>query len=286
VTTYVTDTVPSGDGTTIGYRKLGRGPGLVLVHGSASSAHNFMDLAALLSDSRTVYLPDRRGRGLSGAYDPDGFGIHQEVEDLDAILSKTGSRDVFGLSTGGVICLQASLSLGSIRRVAVFEPPLFADRAAPAAAVERFDREMARGDVAAALITAMKASEMGPRVLNLAPRWLLVPLTRRALQGEERGREYLSMAEIAPTLRYDLHLVAEMSGKQQTFGAIASEVLLLGGSDSPDYLKAALDDLERILPRAQRIELQGAGHAASWNADRGGQPERVARELRHWFARP
>jgi hypothetical protein len=49
-------------------------------------------------------------------------------------------------------------------------------------------------------------------------------------------------------------------------------------------LKRALGDLARVLPGAQRIELPGLDHAASWNSDVRGRPEPVARELRRFFA--
>ena len=34
---YVTNTVTSKDGTTISYRQLGRGPGLIMLHGAMES---------------------------------------------------------------------------------------------------------------------------------------------------------------------------------------------------------------------------------------------------------
>jgi hypothetical protein len=75
-----------------------------------------------------------------------------------------------------------------------------------------------------------------------------------------------------------------MSGRLGTFRAIQAEVLLLGGSKSPAYLKAARADLEKVLPDVRRVELPGVDHAASWNQDRGGKPEPVAHELRRFFS--
>jgi hypothetical protein len=75
-----------------------------------------------------------------------------------------------------------------------------------------------------------------------------------------------------------------MSGALESFAAIQAEVLLLGGGKSPAYLKAALDAVEKVLPYVTRVEFAGLDHSASWNSDRGGQPERVATELRRFFA--
>ena len=89
---------------------------------------------------------------------------------------------------------------------------------------------------------------------------------------------------MAPTLRYDFKLIAEMSEKVESLREVRAEVLLLGGSKSPAFLKRALDDLKNVLPHVERVEFAGLDHAASWNSDRGGRPERVAAELRRFFA--
>jgi pimeloyl-ACP methyl ester carboxylesterase len=280
-----TGTVTSRDGTTIGYHQLGHGPGVVLLHGAMSSARHHLQLAEALAGAFTVYLPDRRGRGLSGPYGPD-HGVQQDVEDMAALLGETGARNVFGVSSGGIVWLQAARTLPAIRKAAIYEPPLFADDALPTAVLARYDRELAAGRLAAALVTGMKGAQMGPPVFNRVPRWLLERLAGMAMAREERKGtgDYPSMRALAPTLRHDFRLVAETSGRLEGFRSVGAEVLLLGGSRSPAYLKAALDALERVLPRAERVELAGLDHAASWNSDRGGKPERLAEELRRFFA--
>ncbi len=57
--------VQSADGTIIGYRQLGEGPGLIILHGTMESSESHLQLAQVLSRTFTVYLPDRQGRGLS-----------------------------------------------------------------------------------------------------------------------------------------------------------------------------------------------------------------------------
>ena len=279
--------VTSKDGAVIGYRQLGRGPGVVLLHGAASSGYNHLQLAEALADAFTVYVPDRRGRGLSGPRG-DAYGMRREVEDLDALLAATRAHNVFGVSSGGLILLQAALTLPAIHKAAIFEPPLSIDGSISTAFVARFERELAQGKLAAAMITGMKGAQMGPRIFNAMPRWLLERFVAMTMNSEEKKGSggYVPMRALAPALRDDFQLVIEMDGKPERFRAMRAETLLLGGGKSPAYLKAALDALERALPRPERVELPGLDHAASWNTDRGGRPEPVARELRRFFAEP
>src|SRR6266496_1004908 len=120
---YVTNTVTSKDGTTIRYRQLGPGPGVVILHGSMESSTSHMALARELADAYTVYLPDRRGHNLPGPFRKD-YNMQKEVEDLDALLTKTDTHLVFGVSAGGIIALQAVLKLPTIRKIVAYEPAL------------------------------------------------------------------------------------------------------------------------------------------------------------------
>jgi pimeloyl-ACP methyl ester carboxylesterase len=279
-----TGSVTSSDGTIIGFRQLGHGPGLVVLHGAISSGYTHIQLAEALTDAFTVHLVDRRGRGLSGPYGKNS-AIQEEVEDLSAILSKTDSHYIFGVSSGAIIALQAALILlPIIQKVAIYEPPLLVKD--PVSVLARFDAEMSQGRVAAALVTAMLGAQMGPRIFNILPRWLLEPLTNLMLSGEAKNprAEYIPMLQLAPTLHFDSQLIVEMCDKLESYRALHTRVLLLGGSKSPAYLKAGLDALEKILPESKRIQFPGLGHAASWNKDIGGRSEPVAQALRGFFA--
>jgi pimeloyl-ACP methyl ester carboxylesterase len=280
-----TCSVISADGTVIGYRILGSGPGLILVHGGMGASQNFRSMAEALSDAFTVYIPDRRGRGLSGPFG-DSYGIRKEVEDLDALITQTGAHYVFGLSSGALISLQAALALPAIRKAALYEPPLSDDHSLEASVtpfMQRYDREVARGDLAAAFVTIMKGLELVPPVLSVMPRFLLVRFFRLAIREDERSLkgDDVPLRALIPTQHYDYQLVLETEGTLENFKAVRAEVLLLGGSKSPRFLKHALDALSKILPNARRIEFPGLGHTAP--VDGGKNSERVVQELRRFF---
>ncbi|GGD96335.1 alpha/beta hydrolase [Paenibacillus nasutitermitis] len=281
---FTNSSVTSKDDTTISYRQLGQGPGLVMLHGTMESAQSHMQLAGALSDAFTVYLPDRRGRGQSGPCGDD-YSIKKEVEDLDALLTETGACFVFGVSVGAIVCLQAALSLPAIRKAAIFEPPIIINGSVSTGFLTRYDEEIAQGDVASALVTGMLGSQMGPPVFSSIPRWLLKLLTKMMMASEDKKAkgDDVTMRMLAPTMHYDLQLAVESEGLMENFKAISTELLLLGSSKSPSYFKVALNALEKALLHARRIEFPGLNHGASGNTNRGGQPERVAQELRRFF---
>lgn len=278
---YTTGFVTSRDGTTIGYRQMGRGPGLILLHGAMQAAQNFMRLATALSSDFTVYVPDRRGRGMSGPFG-DRYGMEKELQDLQSLVAGTGAQEVFGLSSGALIALQATLFLPSLRKVALYEPPLaIVGVPSPMAWAPRYERELALGDLAAAMVSCMEGTSDIATIK--VPRFILTPLMRLAIAASASGGKggNVPLDVLIRSVHFDICLAAEMTGTVETFKAAVPEVLLLGGDRSAAYLPPALDALADILPNAKRIELSGLGHLA---ADDVGQPERVADILRPFFS--
>ncbi|MEV0203134.1 alpha/beta hydrolase, partial [Nonomuraea sp. NPDC050691] len=208
-----------------------------------------------------------------------------DVEDVCALLDVTGARDVVGVSAGAILALLTGLSRPDVRRVVAFEPPLGLDGANSPDWIARFDREIAEGRIEAALVTGMLAARLGPPGSRLMPRRLLERLTTAFIARQERdgNGEEAGFRELAPTIRHDGLLVAETADLVPRLRELRAEVLLLGGTRSPAYLKRALTTLEGVLPDARRVVLQGVGHEATGNAARGGKPERVAREIERFL---
>lgn len=273
--------VTSADGTVIGYRWLGRGPGVVLVHGNLMASQNFTKLGAALAERFTVYIPDRRGRGMSGPFGP-GHTVRKEVEDLQALLSHTDTKNVFGLSSGAVIALEAARHLSEIRKLALYEPPLSFHDSRSTDWVPRYEQENVDGDLASAFVTIAKGT-MGSALIAAIPRLLLVPLARLALAADakktiENGQ--VAMRDLVPTAHYDAAIIIQLADSLETFRTVSAGVLLLRGAKSPRYLHTAFDRLAATLPDARCVELPGVGHLA---ADNGGKPLLVADELRRFF---
>lgn len=278
MTQWSMDHATSRDGATIGYRQIGVGPGLVLLPGAMQSSLNFTRLAEFLADRFTLYLPDRRGRGLS---DPPGadYGIDTEIDDLSAVLAHTRARDVFALSSGAIATLWTALRHPqAFDKIALYEPPIPVGSPSPLDFAPRYEADLAAGDIAAAMVSAMKGTGDRRDWFTNLPRPLLTLMMRIALRG---GGEAAAIRELVPTVHYDIRLVAATAGQAQRFGAIGLPVLLMGGENSNRYLGMALDALQRELPRAERVELKAIGHMA---ADNVGKPRLVANALRRFFA--
>ncbi|MFG2037007.1 alpha/beta hydrolase [Dactylosporangium sp. NPDC048998] len=297
--------VTSADGTVIGHRRYGgAGPAVILVHGGGQAAAHLDRLAADLAGDFTVYVPDRRGRGASGP-PGDGYGAATERADLAALMDHTGAGLLFGMSSGGLIVLDAARHLPGLRAVAVFEPPLSIDGSTPLGWVARYEQELAAGDVAAAALTVMRGTRTGGPLLRLVPRRLVsralaaaTPGATPAATGPRSGRHRIlrlllwplrrvnrrrapvtpgavSLRDLVATMRYDARLVAESEGTIEAYRGLTVPVLLLGGGRSPRYLRRTLRRLAGVLPDATLSVRRAVGHAA---------PDDGA-ELRRFFQR-
>jgi pimeloyl-ACP methyl ester carboxylesterase len=279
-TEWDTGQVSSADGTTIGYRAVGSGEPLLVLHGAMQSALSQRDLALALADRFRVVLADRRGRGASGPFGAD-WSLAREVEDAAALLAGTGATRAFGVSSGAVILLETART-EKLARLALFEPPLSVHGSVATDWVARLEADLARGDVPAALVTGMRGAQMGPAFIRRMPRPLLERMTRAMMDRTDGGLP--SFRDLAPTLPYDGRIVAATADGVERYRTVTGPTLLLGGSRSPAYLPTALDALEAVLPDARRVVLDGLDHGGTENADRRGQPELVAARLREFLA--
>jgi pimeloyl-ACP methyl ester carboxylesterase len=275
--------VRSADGTAIGYYRLGQGPPVVLLHGAGQSSENFSALARDLSDAFTVFVPDRRGRGGSRPYG-DFRGLRSEIEDLSAMLDASEAHNVFGLSAGAVIAIEAALVRPDVTKLALYEPPLSFDGVVHGEWLPGYERQLNEGKPGAALATVLKGTADRGSPVRLVPGFLLgafLDLAIKRTAGRPTPPGSVSLRELIPTVGYDAQTVRDAAGPLQRFSELSCDVLLLGGSKSARNLRASLDGLSTVLPHSRKVILRGVGHTA---ADNSGRPGRVATELRRFFA--
>jgi pimeloyl-ACP methyl ester carboxylesterase len=91
-----------------------------------------------------------------------GRGVRRDPGDAARLAPAAGrAQKVFGVSAGALIALQAARTAPAIGQVAAYEPALLMDTSARYTSwVRRFDREMASGRVADALITSLRGFDL------------------------------------------------------------------------------------------------------------------------------
>lgn len=262
------DHVASADGTIIGYRKIGRGTGVILMHGGLRSSRHYERMALALSDAFTVYIPDRRGRGLSGPIG-ENYSTVKECEDLDAVLQKTGARIVFGHSGGGLFALEAALHL-PIAKLILYEPAVSIDGSLPLDWLPDYEQAILSKDYASAM--ALIITGLPLNWMSKVPRWILRPFFSLMLRGKEGS-------EIAELLKTGIHEVREaqhLDSAYKRYRNIHAKTLLVGGAKSPAFLLDVLPVLAETLPHTQVMTLPGLDHTAP-DED---APETVANAIR------
>ncbi|MGW6912867.1 alpha/beta fold hydrolase [Kitasatospora sp. NPDC054939] len=235
----------SADGTTIGYRSVGSGPGLLVVPGAFALAADFDALAGALADRFTVHVIERRGRGASGPQG-DAYSARAECADIEAVRAATWARFVFGHSFGGFLTLEAALAGSAFERIAVYEPGVSIDGSIPVDWTDRCHRQLAAGKPAEAFLTFVQG--VNPETSGKAPRWLLRLILPLALKKPERLQKHALLP--AAILEH-----AEIAARDSTFreyGQLTQPVLLMAGKDvrSTGAGRAA-PRIHEILPDSQ-----------------------------------
>jgi pimeloyl-ACP methyl ester carboxylesterase len=234
------ETITSADGTTIGVLSHGTGPGIVVIPGSTRRAHHYDGLAAALGDRFTVHAIDRRGRGVSGPQGP-GYRIDDEVEDALAVLDGTGSEIVFGHSYGGSIALR----LAQRRRLAsliAYDPEVSLNGSFDLRFLPSFTESIEHRRYATAMAKLMTG--LGLRPMGNAPQFAYTTMAWLMMHTEEG-------AELRETLRAvpaEARQIGDLDSDGSQYATISTPTLLLGGGRSPEHVRYALGELDRIIP--------------------------------------
>jgi pimeloyl-ACP methyl ester carboxylesterase len=305
-----------------------------------SSALTQLELATALSDEYTVYLFSRRGRGLSDPYPESLTSIQYlksppsaedqkatrtvyhpafsaqvleiDLRDVAALMRHTSASSILGVSGGALLVLEAYIRrpvlMPPIHKAIIFEPPLLFDslttdtKSIDLSGLRRYEQEIQDGDIAEALVTAMKLAQLGPGWLRACPRWIIKSLTKMIMNAEAKEQAKrkaegsddqgaVTMESLAPVLRYDFALSEAMIGEPDRFRDVGKgegeEILLLGGELSPQYIRDALGKLESVMMgkgnNVKRVEVKGVGHELLENKIRNGKAEKGAAIVREFL---
>jgi pimeloyl-ACP methyl ester carboxylesterase len=240
--------VASADGTPIAVWVEGRGPAIVMVHGSIADHTTFDPFIAVLCEQFTTFAMDRRGFGATP--DVDRYTIEVDFADaaavVDAVAARTGSPVVlWGHSYGANCAIGGAALSGNVSHLVVYEPSFGLPY--PPGSIERIEAALADGDHDAAIeavlvdVLEMTADEID--TLRADPLW---PVRLAA----------------APTVPRECRVEQDWVYRPGQFDTITAPTLLLTGSDSVPDIVAATQRAGAAIPNARIQVLHGHGHFA------------------------
>ncbi len=237
---------------------MGRGPAVLLVHGTGASTHSFDALAKILSRTHTVVVPDLPGHGFTALPSPDHLTLPAMAADLAALLDALALDPVLvvGHSAGAAIAAQMCLAgrsapdavvslngaffpfgswggqffspLAKLLALNPFVPRFFTWRASAPGAVER--------------LIGTTGSQLTPQSMELY---------RRLFRSE---------AHVAATIG----MMAEwdLTGLERRLGDLAVPLVLVVGSEDRAISPQDAFKVRDQVPRAEIVLLRGLGHLA------------------------
>lgn len=245
----------SNDGTSIAFERTGIGPALVLVDGAFCYRNNGVSprLVPLLSNHFTVYSYDRRGRGESTDTEP--YTIDKEIEDLKAVIEKTGEVPyVCGFSSGACLLLLAMEKGINVKRIALFEPPFVVaspgEKAPPGDAVMKISHFVKQGKSGAAVKYFMT------KVMGM-PGFIVFMFRVFGKASWEKNES------VAKTLAYDITVMGNYSVPEKAAASVRVPAIVIGGDKSPNSLKNAVIATGKSIPNGQVSLLEGQSHNVS-----------------------
>jgi pimeloyl-ACP methyl ester carboxylesterase len=250
------DKVISNDGTLIAYQKTGRGPGLIIIHGVLSQAANYHVLAEALSEDFTVYLIERRGRGLSGPQG-DHYSLEKECADLFALQSKVKAHYLFGHSYGGLIALESVRNNDIFKKIAVYDPGVDVDGVIEMGWTTDYKKLLAKGQLLTALAVFSKNS--GPEKAKKTPLWLM-KLMLPLFIDKNRRTQMFSLLQC----NLNEHMqVANKNNSYPNYSEINAKVLLMSsGASGLIYVPKAMNALSEVLHSYEVKIFPKLGHFA------------------------
>ena len=244
----------STDGTDVGCYVYGEGPPLLMVHGVAIDHSCFERARVPLGEHFTLYLMDRRGRGISG--DAEAWSLEQEFDDvrcmIDAIAAAHGAPiDLFGHSLGGLCTVEAVARGGAanVRRFFLYDP-----------AIPKPPRNPALIEIAEKLASILR--ETGDREKMIETHlleWTKISPATLARQKADTAR-WARRLGWAHTIPREYKGGEVFAADHARYATISVPTRIMVGEQSHAGLQDSAETLHRDIAGSDLIVFAGAGH--------------------------
>jgi pimeloyl-ACP methyl ester carboxylesterase len=240
----------SKDRTSIGFLRIGEGPGLVMVHESLATGASWLEVANRLADTFTCFVLDRRGRASSG--DAPDYSIDREYDDIQSALEVAGKGSSLVAHSFGAVCALGAALFCPIRKMVLYEPPLPVGGTVAGRYLADYRAAIEAGD-------PDKALEIGYTY------FAAIPATK--VQSMRGTPQWTDARALANTWAREVDAIERHGSSLDRYRSLrVPTLLLLGTQSAPHPLKDTSEALARTLPNAQLSELVGQGHLANLRA--------------------
>ena len=234
-------------------------PTAICVHGLSRNSRDFDALAQALSKNYRVVCPDMPGRGLSDDLaDPAQYAYPTYLSVLAAVIARldVAQLDWIGTSMGGILGMMMAAQPGNpVRRLVLNDIGAVVAKAGLARIAGYVGLERSF-DTLDALADAMAAGFVGSDKLARAALLRIAEgASRRRADGRYVFAYDLRIGDVfksAPPQDVDLYPI---------WDRIAAPTLVLRGEVSDILTAETAQEMTRRGPRAQVVEIAGAGHA-------------------------
>lgn len=234
-------------GHPVSLTESGTGEIVLLIHGSLCDYRYWRWQLPALGESFHVVAASLAGCWPHGGAHPDpGYTIQAHAQDMIALaraLSPKQNVHVVGHSRGAQVALEVALRAPDLCKTLTLADPGF-----------RFDHEAATPPFYAPAIQLLLQGQAGTAVEQFIDT-VNGPGTWRKMVGWFKDM----VRDNAMTLLSQI-LEANLPVSLTEAGRLTCPVLLLGGADSPARYGSRLDQLQDVLPQAQRAVIRLAAH--------------------------
>jgi pimeloyl-ACP methyl ester carboxylesterase len=210
-----------------------------------------------MADRHELWLVARRGHGPSDV-PAAANSFDAEAADVLAVLAAAREASarrphLLGASTGAILALHtARADPGSVRSLALFEPPLFACGPALTPVLERYRSLVERDELAeAAVVYASEVARVPQPVLELF-----------AAARAEHPPDPAEERRAAIGTLHDFEALTKDRGDIARWTELGLPALLLQGAETWEPVPTSFDALAEALPHAKRVALAGQSHFA------------------------
>ena len=266
-------TALSADGTPVRCAVEGNGMPLIMIHGTGDTYKGFRRLKEHLTPHFTLYMMDRRGRGISGDGDDAKYELAREFEDVAAVIDTLaqdtgGAVNVFAHSFGALCALEGALLAHNLKRMVCYEPSLNRTAADPKrdATIEEMRRLISAGDRDATVAAHLRG------IINTSEETIA---KQRALPDAWAAR--MAMAHTMPR---ELHALKSHIFEPERYSPISVPVRFLLGEKSTGRGPENAQRLVAAIPGAELVVLEGQGHFGYLTA-----PELIAAKIVEFLAK-